>query len=74
MSIFAKWKRLREVKVRVLDIGGLFYGLRFSQGYRCERRLIAGMDALLLNYWLSKFVMEVAKKSSGKKSLLPYCC
>ena len=24
---------------------------------------IAGMDALSLNYWLSKFVMEVAKKS-----------
>ena len=24
---------------------------------------IAGMDALSLNYWLSEFVMEVAKKS-----------
>ena len=27
---------------------------------------IAGMDALSLNYWLSKFVMEVAKKSGGR--------
>ena len=27
---------------------------------------IAAMDALSLNYWLSKFVMEVAKKSGGR--------
>ena len=34
VSIFAEWQRLREVKVPVLDCGGL----RFSQGYRSERR------------------------------------
>ena len=27
---------------------------------------LAGMDALLLNYWLSKFVTEVAKKSGER--------
>ena len=27
---------------------------------------IAGMDVLLVNYWLSKFMMEVAKQSSGR--------
>ena len=27
---------------------------------------IAGMDALSLNYWLSNFMMEIAKKSGGR--------
>ena len=54
MSIFAEWKRLREVQVPVLDCGGLFKVTALSAD-------MAGMDALSLNYWLSKFVMEVAK-------------
>ena len=40
-------------------------GLRFTQGYHSERRY-CGMDGLSLNYWLPKFVMEVAKKSCGR--------
>ena len=35
-------------------------GLRFTQGTALSAD-IAGMDALSLNYWLSTFVMEVAK-------------
>ena len=50
VSIFAEWQRLREVQVPVLDCGGTALTAD-----------IAGMDALSLNYWLSKFVMEVAK-------------
>ena len=50
VSIFAEWQRLREDQVPVLDCGGTALTAD-----------IAGMDALSLNYWLSKFVMEVAK-------------
>ena len=42
-----------------------FQGLRFTQGTALSAD-IAGMDALSLNYWLSKFVMEVAKKFGGR--------
>ena len=61
---FVEWQRLREVQVPVLDCGGLFkdYDLHKVIALGAD---IAGMDALSLNYWLSKFVMEVAKKSGG---------
>ena len=39
VSIFAEWQRLREVQVPVLDCGGVVSSrLRFTQGYRSERR------------------------------------
>ena len=65
MSIFAEWQRLREVQVPVLDCGGLFkdYNLHKVTALSAD---IARMDALSLNYWLSKFVMEVAKMSGGR--------
>ena len=68
VSIFAEWQRLREVQVPVLDCGGLFkdYDLHKVTALSAD---IAGMDALSLNYWLSKFVMEVAK--SPVKDTLP---
>ena len=80
MSIFAEWQRLREVKVPVLDCGGLFkdYDLHKVTTLSAD---IAGMDALSLNYWLSKFVMEVNLKTVQlmqrclrKNNILPYCC
>lgn len=65
LSIFAEWQRLREFQVPVLDCGGLFkdYDLHKVTALSTD---IAGMDALSLNYWLSKFVMEVAKKCGGR--------
>ena len=41
-------------------------GLRLTQGYTGLSADIAGMGAPSLNHWLSKFVMEVAKKFSGR--------
>ena len=38
---------------------------RSVQGYRSE----PGMDVLALNYWLSKFVVELAKKSGERYPL-----
>ena len=69
VRIFAKWQRLREVKfkVPVLDCGGLFKDCNLHKVIALSAD-IAGMDALSLNYWLSKFVMEVAKKTRKENS------
>ena len=47
VSIFAQWQRLREVKVPVLDCGGLFkdYDTHKVTALSAD---IAGMDALSL--------------------------
>ena len=37
-SIFAEWQRLREVKVLGIRLWWSLQGLRFTQGYRSERR------------------------------------
>ena len=68
MSIFSEWQKLREVQVPLLDCGGLFkdYDLHKVTTLSAD---IAGMDALSLNYWLSKFVMEVATKSGERYPL-----
>ena len=65
---FAEWQRLREVQVPVLDCGALFkdYNLHKVTALSAD---IAGMDFLSLNYWLSKFVVEVAKKSGERYPL-----
>ena len=65
VSSFAAWQRLREVHVLVLDCSGLFkdYDLHKVTALSTD---IAGMDVLSLNYWLSKFVAEVAKKSGER--------
>jgi len=79
VSIFAEWQRLREVKVLVLDCGGLFkdYDLHKVTALSAD---IAGMDALSLNYWLSKFVevdlktVQLMQRCLRKNNILPYCC
>ena len=60
VSIFAEWQRLREVKVPVLDCGGFIkdYDLHKVTALSSNS---AGMDALSLNYWLSKFMMDGRK-------------
>ena len=68
VSSFAECQRLREVHVPVLDCSGLFkdYDLHKVTALSAD---IAGMDVLSLNYWLSKFVVEVAKKSGERYPL-----
>ena len=65
LSIFAEWQRLREFQVPVSDCGGLFKDYDLHKVTALSKD-IAGMDALSLNYWLSKFVTEVAKKFGGR--------
>ena len=60
VNIFAEWQSLREVTVPVLDCGGVFKDYELHKVCALSAD-IAAMDVLSLNYWLSKFVMEVAK-------------
>ena len=46
----------------VLDPGGLFKGYDSHKG----AQLSSSIDTVTLIYWLSKFVMEVAKKSGER--------
>ena len=65
VNIFAEWQSLREVKVPVLDCGGVFKDYELHKVCALSAD-IAAMDVLSLKYWLSKFVMEVAKKSGER--------
>ena len=60
-----EWQQQREMKVPILDPGGLFkdYELYKVTPVSCE---IQDMDAISLNHWLTKFVMEVAKDSGER--------
>ena len=65
VTIFGKWQISQLVKVPVLDPGGLFKGYDLHKVAQLSTS-IEEMDAVTLNYWLSKFVMEVAKKSGER--------
>ena len=49
----------------ILDPGGLFKGYDLHKVAQLSTS-IEEMDAVTLNYWLSKFVMEVTKKSGER--------
>ena len=62
VGIFEDWQRVRSVKFLIVEVGGVF------KEYELEKvqpltRPITEVDALTFNYWLSKFVQEVAKCS-----------
>ena len=65
LKLFREWLQQREMKVPILDPGGLFkdYELHKVNPVSCE---IEDMDVISLNYWLTKFVMEVAKDSGER--------
>ena len=65
VTIFGEWKISRSVIAPVLDPGGLFKGYDLHKVAQLSIS-IEEMDAVTLNYRLSKFVMEVAKKSGER--------
>ena len=65
VAIFGEWQIPRSVIAPVLDPGGLSKGYDLCQVTRLFTS-IEEIDAVTLNYWLSKFVMEVAKKSGSQ--------
>ena len=60
LSVFGEWQFARTIKVPVLDPGGVSKDCDFHKVATLSTG-IEEMDALSL--WLSKFVMEVAKKT-----------
>ena len=65
LSAFGEWQFARTIKVPVLDPGGVFKDYDLHKVATLSTG-IEEMDALSLNYWLSKFVMEVAKKTGER--------
>ena len=61
VTIFGEWQISPSVTAPVLDPGGLFKGYDLHKVAQLSTS-IEEMDAVTLNYRLSKFVMEVAKK------------
>ena len=62
VTSFGEWQISRSVEAPVLGPGGLFKGYDLYKVARLSTSM-EEMDAVNLNYWLSKFVMEVAMKS-----------
>ena len=62
LSVFDEWQFARKIKVPVLDPGGVCKDYDLHKVATLSTG-IEEMDALSLNYRLSKFVMEVAKKT-----------
>lgn len=68
-KVFREWQMSRVVKVPVIDSGGVFKDWTNLHKVDTVTTDITSMDADTLNYWLSKFLLEVAN-SEGKRSLL----
>ena len=66
LSGFGEWPFSRTIKVPVLDPRGLFKDYDLHKFWTLSSG-IEEMDALSLSYWLSKFVMEVAKRTSERQ-------
>lgn len=67
VTIINEWQTARKVQVLVLDFGGMFkdYDL-LKTGVLSTR--IEDTDALSLNYWLSKYILKIAKKNGERYS------
>ncbi|XP_067030732.1 uncharacterized protein [Acropora muricata] len=65
LKLFREWQQQREIKVPILDPGGLFqdYELHKVNPVSCEMK---DMGVISLSNWLMKFVMEVAKDSGER--------
>ena len=68
VTFFGEWQISLSVIAPVLDRGGLFKGYDLHKVAQLSTS-IEEMDAVTLNYWLGKFLMEVAKKSGERYPL-----
>lgn len=65
VDVFQNWQATREKKFPLLDPGSLFKDYDIQHVQSLEERL-EDLDSLSLNYWLTKFVQEVANKKGGR--------
>ena len=65
-GIFEQWKKEILIKVPNVEVSGLFKDYDFHLVESLDTSLIEMIALRSLNYWLSKFVQEVAKSSSER--------
>ena len=65
-GIFEQWQKEILIKVPNVEVSGLFKDYDFHLVESLDISLIEMIALRSLNYWLSKFVQEVAKSSSER--------
>ena len=71
VEIFREWQRTTTLKFPDLEVGSVFKDYDFHLVCSVEDNL-EDMDALSFNYWLAKFIQEVANKKVA--AILHECC
>ena len=77
VKILEECQRERTVKVPVLDVTGIFKDYDVAKVQSLADVSLFDMDAHSLNYWLAKFVQEVAKANMQRyppKTLYQIVC
>ena len=65
VEVFRTWQAAREPKFCILDPGSMFKEYDLQRVQSLEEKL-EDLDSLSLNYWLTKFVQEVANKNGRR--------
>ena len=64
VEVFRTWQAAREQKFCILDAGSVFKDYDVHRVQSLEEKL-EDLDSLSLDYWLTKFVQEVANIKNG---------
>ena len=72
VKVFHEWKASKKVEVPVLDQGGPFKDYCELHKVQPLSTDLESIDTCSLNYWLSKFVREVANAAEGVREFLLY--
>ena len=65
VEIFREWQRTRKFKFSDSEVGSIFKDYDFHLVCNVEDN-VEEMDAVSLNFWLAKFIQEVANKKGGR--------
>ena len=68
VEVFRTWQAVHEQKLCILDVGSVFKVYDVHCVLSLEEKL-KDLDSLSLNYWLTKFVQEVANKERWSLSV-----
>ena len=64
VEVFRTWQAAHKQKFCILDVGSVFKVYDAHCVLSLEEKL-EDLDSLSLNYWVTKFVQEVANKNEG---------
>lgn len=65
IEIFRSWQLSRERKYPTLEVGNPFRDCQLNSVQAVDED-VKEMSAISLNYWLAKFIQEVANKNGGR--------